>query len=132
MRLWHYKLIKYLPNSQLLGLWRELNSIFKKQDNHILINYIYDYPKSTLLTYSNEIIKEMRNRNMQIKKWDNYEEYFDIDKEDGLHFKEHDDEYLLICFYNLKEKFIRGQKDFAEEKFENLKRDLYRLTKEIE
>lgn len=48
MRLWHYELLPYLPKSQLLGLWRELNSIFKKQNNHILINYIYDYDKLEL------------------------------------------------------------------------------------
>ena len=43
MRLWHYKLLPYLPKSQLIAQWRELNSIYKKQDRHILINYIYDY-----------------------------------------------------------------------------------------
>lgn len=26
--------------------------------------------------------------------------------------KEHDSEYLRICYYNLKEKYMRGQKDF--------------------
>ena len=45
MRLWHYKLIKegLLPDSQLLAQWRELNSIYVKEDKHILINYIYRY-----------------------------------------------------------------------------------------
>lgn len=51
MRLWNYELIEnnLLPNSQAVAQWRELNSIFRKQDNHILINYIYNYNKETLM-----------------------------------------------------------------------------------
>lgn len=47
MRLWHIDLItnSLLPKSQLLAQWSELNSIFKKQDKNILINYIYDTDK---------------------------------------------------------------------------------------
>ena len=81
MRLWHYKLIQYLPKSQLVAQWRELNSIYKKQDNHILINYIYSYDKSDLLVYSNLVINEMTKRNYKIKNWENYNNYFkDIDE----------------------------------------------------
>ena len=43
MRLWHKDLIPYLPKQQLLGQWRELNSIYVKQNRHILINFIYEY-----------------------------------------------------------------------------------------
>ena len=32
MKLWHIDLIPYLPKSQILGLWTELNSIFKKDN----------------------------------------------------------------------------------------------------
>ena len=56
MRLWHIDLIPYLPRTQLLSQWRELNSIFKKQDNHILINYIYDYDKKYLLFHNSYIV----------------------------------------------------------------------------
>lgn len=45
MRLWHTDLTPYLPKSQLLAQWRVLNSIFVKEDKHVLINYIYEYPK---------------------------------------------------------------------------------------
>jgi len=31
MRLWHYELIPYLQKIQLLAQWRELNSIFAKE-----------------------------------------------------------------------------------------------------
>lgn len=57
MRLWHYEIIPYLPKSQLIAQWRELNSIFTKQDKHILINYIYNYPKDHLYTYSNLVLQ---------------------------------------------------------------------------
>ena len=67
MRIWHKDLIKYLPKSQLLAQWRELNSIYKKQDNHILINYIYDYPKIYLYSYSQIVINEIIKRGYKIK-----------------------------------------------------------------
>ena len=76
MRLWHYKLISLLPKSQLLAQWRELNSIFKKQDRHILINYVYDYPKDCLQVYADMVINEMTMRGYKVKSMDNYHSYF--------------------------------------------------------
>ena len=127
MRLWHIDLIPYLPKSQLIAQWRELNSIFKKQDNHILINYIYNYPKSTLKTYADKVVKEMQNRGYEIKKWDNYNEYFEGVVADGMNFKEHNDTYFEICYWNLYEKYIRGQKDFDVNVFYKLD-DFYNST----
>ena len=120
MRLWHIDLIHYLPKSQLVSQWRELNSIFNKQDNHILINYIYHYPKSTLKTYTDEVIKEMNHRGYEIKKWNNYNKYFDGVVADGEKFWEHNNIYLEICYYNLCEKYICGQKDFDDKTFYKL------------
>ena len=123
MRLWHIDLIPYLPNSQLIAQWRELNSIFKKQDKHILINYIYEYHnKSVLYHYTKQVMEELTDRNYKIKSFDNFNNYF---KNAQLsfsapNFAEHNDEYLTICYYNLKEKYIRGQKDFTKEIFEKL------------
>ena len=128
MRLWHYKLIPYLPKSQLLAQWRELNSIFKKQDKHILINYIYDYDKIFMLNYSLNVMTEMENRGYKTKN-DNWYEYHRelIDKGDisiinlrDCRYKEQDKEYLTICYYNLKEKYLRGQKDFTKEIWDKL------------
>ena len=125
MRLWHIDLIPYLPKSQLLAQWRELNSIFRKQDKHILINYIYDYPKVFLWTYTQVVLNEMRKRCYDIKTWDNYNDYFitttilDWDYE-NLRFKEHNNEYLTMCYWNLAEKHLRGQKDFTADVWEKL------------
>ena len=124
MRLWHYDLIKFLPKSQLLAQWRELNSIFKKQDKHILINYVYDYPKEDLYIYSGLVIGEMTARGYKIRSVDNYNNYFkDINepKEYYNPFKNHhNDRYLTQCFFNLQEKYDRGQKDFDKKTYKEL------------
>ena len=109
MRLWHYKLIPFLPNKQLLAQWRELNSIFKKQDKHILINYIYEYPKEDLYVYTARIISEMHRRNFKIKVKENALNYFGSDTLDVNWAKElfknhHNYRYLRQCLYNLQEK----------------------------
>ena len=122
MRLWHYKLLGYLPKSQLIAQWRELNSIYKKQDNHILINYVYEYDKERLMLYSDMVIRELSFRGARVKSLDNYNEYF---KDTFYSFKtksrfenpfinHHNDRYLLQCFMNLQEKYDRGQADFDE------------------
>lgn len=128
MRLWHYKLIQFLPKSQLLAQWRELNSIFKKQDKHILINYIYEYPKEDLLGYTYLVIEEMQKRKIKIKSIANCVNYFGKMflntnvKAPCEPFKNHHNfRYLRQCFYNLQEKYDRGQKDFSEEQYEKIK-----------
>ena len=126
MRLWHIDLIAYLPKSQLLAQWRELNSIFKKQDKHILINYIYYYDKKYLWDYSLKVISEMRFRyNTMNTNLEKFKQYFsDMDniyyRQDCERFKEHNNDYLTICYYNLKEKYIRGQKDFTADVWKKL------------
>lgn len=126
MRIWHYELIPFLPTKQLQGQWRELNSIFKKQDNHILINYVYCYPKENLLYYSVLVVNEMNHRGFKTK-MENFLEYFNGDAFDkAVNFNDgdnpfprhHNKRYLLQCFYNLQEKFDRGQKDFLKDKYE--------------
>lgn len=132
MRLWHYKLIPYLPKSQLLAQWRELNGIFKKQDNHILINYVYEYDIRHLKKYTQMILQEMSKRNIKINSYDNFITYclrkeFDFVMESAdlgeisYPFSDHhNDRYLLQCFYNLQEKYDRGQKDFTKENYKKL------------
>lgn len=117
MRLWHYKLLPYLPKSQLIAQWRELNSIFKKQDKHILINYVYEYPEEDLKIYSWLVCGEIVSRNYKIKNPVSLDrKYF------RAPFKNHHNkQYLEICYFNLEEKYIRGQKDFDDETWNKLK-----------
>lgn len=128
MRLWHYELIRFLPKSQLLAQWRELNSIFKKQNKHILINYIYEYPKEDLYFYTLYVIQEFCNRNIHIKSFKNQAEYFkdaNIDMHKYILYKpvfvnHHNYRYLKQCYFNLQEKFDRHQKDFSVEQYDKL------------
>lgn len=121
MRLWHTDIIQYLPKGQLVAQWRELSSIFKKQDKHILINYIYNYPKSYLKVYADKVVAEMKRRGYKIKSLENYNNYFVGVREMGFEkFAEHDETYLTICYWNLREKFLRRQADFDEETFNAL------------
>ena len=122
MRLWHIDIIKFLPKSQLIAQWRELNSIYKNSNKHILINYIYNYDKSYLLYYSNKVIDELNKRKINITSLANYNLYFKSCKLDNNPkvFKEHNNEYLQICYYNLKEKFLRGQSDFTSDNYVEL------------
>lgn len=96
MRLWHIDLIDVLPRQQLLGQWRELNSIFKKQDKHILINYIYDYPERYLLTYTNKVLQEFYKSGFKINSVENYNKFFELTENIGNErFIEHNKEYLV-------------------------------------
>ena len=135
MRLWHYKLIPFLPDKQLLGQWRELNSIFKKQDKHILINYIYEYDKDTtddLFDYTCMVIAEMQKRGFKVNHLENMIRFFKLSDvfvyqyipqlkdavfKGGVFKNHHNNRYLLQCFFNLQEKYDRGQKDFSYESY---------------
>ena len=120
MRLWCVNLLPYLPDLQIRGLWRELNSIYKKQDKHLLINYNYNYPKENLFNYSIKVIDEMNKRQLKIKDYTKFNKYFQmINKDnitqDAIIFKEQDSQQLLCDFTNLFEKYRRGQKGFTDE-----------------
>lgn len=121
MRLWHKALIPYLPKQQLLGQWRELNSIYKRQNRHILINFIYDYDPVMLYYYSKLVINEMDKRHYNIN-LNNFIKYFKIkdintvlfglkDVEININeiYKDKmDDRYLKQNLYNLQEKYDCG------------------------
>lgn len=128
MRLWHWEILHYLPDSQLIAQYRELGSIYKKQNKHILINYVYEYSKHDLLVYSLLVLSEIQKRGFRTRSTTNFDSYFegvylkDIDYEHYIPFKNHQtDRYLLQCFFNLQEKYDRGQKDFSASRFEALK-----------
>lgn len=140
MRLWHIDIIQYLPDLQLLAQWRELNSIFKKQNKHILINYVYKYNKDYLYNYTQVVIDEFKKRNLKIRTLKNFNEYF-LDSEKpvtincynkALRFEEHNDEYFQICYYNLKEKYLRHQKGYSKKSWLSLENYYYSLiNKEV-
>ena len=127
MRLWHYKLLPYLPKGQLLSQKRECDLIWKdiangKQTNHILINYIWEYdePVEELGVYYKRLCYEFARRGFKF----NLSKYAHINLNDCSNVKpfdkHHNKQYALQCFFNLQEKFMRGQKDFDKQSYDNL------------
>ena len=124
MRLWHYELLRYLPTSQLLSQKRECDLIWKdlasgKQTNHILINYIWSYTYDDLFEYYSLLADEFERRNFKF----NYSKYITSDYyrlSRAPFIDHHNKQYLIQCFYNLQEKYVRGQKDFDLWTYRNL------------
>ena len=126
MRLWNWQILPYLPKSQLLSQKRECDLIWKdiangKQTNHILINYIWEYEdyKMQLASYYYLLEKEFKNRGFNFN--DKCPLLIYTTKLINRPFEQHhNQQYLIQCFYNLQEKYDRGQKDFDKETFEKL------------
>lgn len=112
MRLWHKDLMKFLPDAQLKGQWRECALIaygLQKNGtpNHLLVNRVTEYSYDEFATYCKMVSQEMYNRGFNKT----------IKSEEKIYFKAwhyiherpifdgwHDKEYLRICMSNLLEK----------------------------
>ena len=116
MRLWHYRLLPYLPRQQLLSQWRECCCIAKSiaekgTPNHILVNKIMDYLIDHFMTYCNLVAKEMCNRgykcnSTRLTKWTKQlVDKYTLVSSDDLFSGWHNDRYLNQCIINLQEKF---------------------------
>lgn len=112
IRLWHYKLIPYLPGEMLVAEWRECIAIKRQWEKgtlkHRLVSYVMDYDKTRFAGYVLKVIYELNNRNIkfQNKYWDEI-----VDFCNGIWnepYREHNDRYLTQCLYNLQEKADRG------------------------
>ena len=122
MRLWHYKLIPYLPRQQLLGQWRECCLIAKNltehgTPNHILVNPVINYPPVEFLAYWILVGKEMETRGIHVNQMliSSFQPasvkvayVFYIYPNVELFQGWHNDRYLWQCYYNLQEKYDRG------------------------
>lgn len=118
MRLWRKYLIDVLPRKQLAGQWRECCLIAKNisengTPNHLLVNKIIEYPYSHFYSYTLYVFSEMLRREYKCN-WNAFRKYLDdgigytnLLKED-LFSNWHDEEYLTICYYNLREKYLCG------------------------
>lgn len=123
MRLWHYKLIPYLPKDMLISQWRECIAIKRQWEKgtlkHRLVSYVMKHSKQYFMDYVAHIDIEMTIRGIKHKdKY--YNEILDfcindikqeIDDERDYYpkpYKEHNNRYLKQCYYNLQEKYDRG------------------------
>lgn len=120
MRLWHKDLIEKLPREQLVAQWRECsaiasNIVTKGTPNHILVNKIMDYSFNHFISYAFYIRQEMTRRGYRTMNsvWDKIISVVDDDNYNILPLNElfpdwHNDTYWVICYYNLKEKWMCG------------------------
>ena len=125
MRLWHEKLIPYLPRQQLLGQHRELCALRGAGWGrpHSVVNYVFDHDPGRLVAYHWRVMQEMHRRgykpdpdwidpNWRGKTLGRQEGWVNpcfvelVYDENALVYREHDDAYLQECLDNLKGKGI--------------------------
>ena len=116
MRLWHYRLLPYLPREQLVSQWRECVCIAKDvhdngTPNHILVNYVTEYSSEQFMIYAKQVMWEMESRGYSVsdKSKEKLRSYTGCDFPDyecrGNPFEHHHNWYYLrICMANLMEK----------------------------
>lgn len=131
MRMWHKNLIPALPREQLVAQWRELSAIAgnikaKGTPNHILVNKIMNYPFNHFITYAATVRAEMTKRGYRTMDsvWNKITSIcnneYSIFPLDEIYKKWMDEEYFIICYYNLKEKYLCGGiKEEDWQKFKN-------------
>ena len=119
MRLWHYKLIPYLPKDMLISQWRECIAIKRQWEKgtlkHRLVSYVMDYNKIHFYNYTTRVCQEMKKRNIKYQNKFLHEimdfcncvgnSLYPMDEFDYI---EHSCRYLKQCLYNLQEKADRG------------------------
>lgn len=129
MRLWPISFFVFLPNSQLwlLSQKREVDLIWKdiangNKTNHILINYIWEYENyiEHLSMYYYKLEEEFKLRGFKFNFSQNMPDIFFYNKDFKIFPTHHTRLYELCCYYNLTEKYIRGQKDFTASMFNKL------------
>lgn len=128
MRLWHAKLIPYLPRQQLLGQHRECCALRGKGwgKKHSVVDYVFTYAPDELVAYHKLVMDEMERRGYHPDRtWDDpcwrgsiigkeegwsYQQTVDAIYNAALGgemvYDEHDDAYLQECLENLKGKGI--------------------------
>lgn len=129
MRLWHQKLIPYLPRQQLLGQHRECCALRGKGwgRNHSVVNYVFEHDPAYLVAYHLLVMEEIKARGYHPNKiwymadfrgielglepmWCDFTTMHELvenaENYNYMIYPEHNDEYLQECIENLKEKGI--------------------------
>ena len=120
MRLWHTKLISVLPREQLVAQWRELSAIAgavqkNGTPNHLLVNFVLDYPWEDFISYSYYVRAEMTKRGYRTMNsvWDKIcaldpDWNGTIKPLEEIYVNKMKKSYYNICWHNLYEKFLCG------------------------
>ena len=129
MRLWHQKLLPYLPRQQLLGQHRECCALRGKGwgKKHKIVNYVFTHDPAKLVAYHYLVMDEMKRRGYNPDPiWFNcdyrgkelgHETYWTVismvteiykqsSNKGKMIYPEHNDEYLQECIENLRGKGI--------------------------
>lgn len=132
MRLWHYKLLPYLPDAQFKGQLRELVAIMRAwrdygKTNHLLINRVMEYPRNHLVSYAFAYFNAYENRFTGKKLNDFRKEFFEFGSFGQKYIANpfpgwHNDEYLRVNMANLfeKYKFGSGSSKITEKEWQKL------------
>ena len=137
MRLWHCDLISALPREQLIAQWRELSTIAgaiekKGTPNHILVNFVLDYNYDNFISYAAAVRSEMTSRGYRTMDsvWNKITslkpEWHQL-PHDEIYKDKMNFEYLKICYWNLREKYLCG--GIKEEDWEKIN-EIYKIAVE--
>ena len=118
MRLWHKDLISVLPREQLVAQWREISAIagsIQKNGtpNHILVNFVLEYDYNHFISYAAEVRSEMTKRGYHTidsvwNKITSLKPDWTQLPHDEIYKEKMNPEYLEICYWNLREKYLCG------------------------
>ena len=129
MRLWHQKIIPYLPRQQLLGQHRECCALRGKGwgKKHATVDYVFTHKPELLVAYHWHIMMEMQNRGYRPDPiwenpnwrgssigeeigWCNEQQvssiWQDVNQMSKIIYPEHNNEYLKECIDNLRGKGV--------------------------
>lgn len=142
MRIWHYRLLPYLPDAQFQGQLRELVAIMrswrdKGATNHLLINRATEYPKSELVKYFGLYCRVFSRRYGKNIRDNIYMEFLVFLGADNMHAAPcfdgwHNKEYLRVCMANLYEKHVfgRGASRISDKEWKRLLQGYREITGE--
>lgn len=70
MRLWSEKLLKDLPNQQLIGQWREVIALLGNGwgKKHSTVDYVFNYPEEYLICFAWKVADEMEKKGYKPKR----------------------------------------------------------------
>lgn len=128
MRLWHQKLIPYLPRQQLLGQHRECCALRGKGwgKKHSVVDYVFTYAPDELVAYHWLVMEEMKRRGYtpdrvwynsnwrgstlgEVEGWSYHsvaEQIYSVACDGVMLYDEHNDAYLRECIENLRGKGV--------------------------
>ena len=141
MRLWHHKLLPYLPTAQFNGQLRELVAILHRvkrygTPNHLLVNLVKQYDEADLVGYFMLYNDEYKKRHGKPISDVFRNEFLEYSRGVSLltPFKGwHNNSYLKVCMNNLYEKhyFAEGNSRVNDEEWKKLTDGYLEITGEV-